>query len=78
MRTSTVEEQLDPSHWRKLPAIDYQANQFVLSFTCGLVPAALWNTAYCLLGSTEEQQAEGGGARVSRGYEHDEGSRGRD
>jgi hypothetical protein len=34
--TSAMGEQLDPSHWRKLPAIHCQATQSVLSFTCGL------------------------------------------
>ncbi len=29
-------EQLDPSHWKKLPAMHCQATQSVLSFMCGL------------------------------------------
>jgi hypothetical protein len=29
-------EQLDPNHWRNLPAIHCQATQSVLTFTCGL------------------------------------------
>jgi hypothetical protein len=33
---SAVGEQLDPNHWRKLPAVHCQATQSVLSFTCGL------------------------------------------
>ncbi len=34
--TSVMGEQLNPSHWRKLPAIHCQATQSVLMFTCGL------------------------------------------
>jgi hypothetical protein len=36
VRISTVGEQLDPRHWRKLPATHCQATQSVLTFTCGL------------------------------------------
>jgi hypothetical protein len=36
MGFSTVGEQLDPSHWRKLPATHCQATQSVLTFVCGL------------------------------------------
>jgi hypothetical protein len=36
VRVSTVGEQLDPSHWRKLPATHCQATQSVLTRTCGL------------------------------------------
>ncbi len=31
-----MEEQLDPSHWRKLPAMHCQAAQSILTFMCGL------------------------------------------
>jgi hypothetical protein len=36
VRVSTVGEQLDPSHRRKLPATHCQATQSVLTLTCGL------------------------------------------
>jgi hypothetical protein len=36
MGISTVEGQLDPSGWKKLPAVHCQATQSVLSFMCGL------------------------------------------
>ncbi len=36
VEVSVMGEQLDPSHWRKLPAVHCQATQSVLSFTCGL------------------------------------------
>jgi hypothetical protein len=35
-RASTAGEQLDPSHWRKLPATHCRATQSVLTITCGL------------------------------------------
>jgi hypothetical protein len=36
MGITAVEEQLDPNHWRKLPAVHCQATQSVLSFRCGI------------------------------------------
>jgi hypothetical protein len=36
MKISTVGERLDPSHWRKLPAIHCQATHSTLTFMCGL------------------------------------------
>jgi hypothetical protein len=36
IEVSVVGKQLDPSHWRRLPAVHCQATQSVLSFMCGL------------------------------------------
>ncbi len=35
-RISVVEEQLDPKHWKRLPAVHCMATQPSLSFMCGL------------------------------------------
>jgi len=36
IEVSVIGEQLDPSHWRRLPAAHCQATQSVLTFVCGL------------------------------------------
>jgi hypothetical protein len=36
IEVSVMGEQLDPSHWRRLPAVRCQATQSVLTFMCGI------------------------------------------
>jgi hypothetical protein len=86
-RVSTVGEQLDPSHWRKLPATHCQAIQSVLTRTCGLdgrmgkaeykrfrQPCGIQCTACWEALESDKLKV---GERESRGDERDEKPRGR-